>query len=77
MNKTKIKVTGEAAFGVNSSSFGISASASGYTLQWSVDNIHWDDLDDVDADTNWPVSNAPTWAAYRLKGNTSHVVITY
>lgn len=75
---TKIKVINEAQFQVNASNFAISPSASGYTLNYSADGVHftaWDDV--VPADTTQVVACGAVGMYYKLVGNTSEVIVTY
>lgn len=75
---TKIKVINEAQFQVNAPNFAISPSASGYTLNYSADGVHftaWDDV--VPADTTQVVACGAVGMYYKLVGNTSEVIVTY
>ena len=77
MDKGFIIVNDEERFQVPAENFGIGSSSTGYTLQWSVDSVNWDDLDTVDEDTNWPVVNSAPGFWYRLKDNDGKVKIVY
>lgn len=71
---------GAVAFRVGAPHFAISAISSGYTLQWSVTGgatDTWNDLDDVPANTNWPVLNSPGGVFFRLYGNTKEFTVSY
>lgn len=68
----KTKVSGETPFQVGASRFCIGQSASGYTLYFSTDGIHftaWEES--TDADTDQVVVNAAAGMYFKLVGNTS------
>lgn len=73
----QFKIEKENAFKAPKSNFIIGASTSGYILQYSADGKVWTDADTVEANTNWPVTNAPKGTVFRLKNNTANVVVTY
>ena len=73
-----LKIKNEAQFQVNAPNFAISPSASGYTLYYSADGVHftaWNDV--VPADTTQVVACGAVGMYYKLVGNTSEVVVTY
>ena len=73
-----MKVTGEKTFCVPGTSFGISASASGYTLNYSVDGKTWGVWSDATV-ANEPlfVVNVPKFMKYKLVGNTDTVEVRW
>ena len=72
-----MKITGEKAFSVPAESFAISASETGYTLQYSVDGETFTDWDEaVPADEN-VVVRTTRGLIYRLEGNEGDVYISY
>lgn len=73
-----MKVTGEKAFGVPNTSFGISGSASGYTLNYSVDGKSWGVWPEA-TKANEPlfVVNVPKFMKYKLVGNTEQVEVRW
>lgn len=73
-----MKVTGEKTFSVPATSFGISASASGYTLNYSVDGKSfgvWPEA--TKANDTLFVVNVPKFMVYKLVGNTEQVEVRW
>ena len=67
-----LKVSGEAAFQVGGPRFCIGQTADGYTLNYSVDGVHytaWEEM--TPADTDVVVVNSVPGLYYKLVGNTS------
>ena len=73
-----MKVTGEKTFCVPATSFGISGSASGYTLNYSVDGKTWGVWPEV-TNANEPlfVVNTPKFMIYKLATNTGQVEVRW
>lgn len=73
-----MKITDEKAFSVPSDTFAISASETGYTLQYSVDGETFTDWDeeDIPAGEN-VVVRSTRGLIYKLSGNEGDVFITY
>ena len=73
-----MKVINEQVFGVPNTSFGISGSASGYTLHYSVDNKTWGVWPEATV-ANEPlfVVNVPKFMKYKLVGNTDTVEVRW
>ncbi len=70
------KISGEEVFQVGASRFTIGQSASGYTLNFSVDGVNftaW--TDGTLADTDQVVCNANPEMYFKLDGNTSDDVL--
>lgn len=73
-----MKVTGEKTFSVPATSFGISGSASGYTLNYSVDGNSWGVWPEATV-ANEPlfVVNVPKFMIYKLVANTEQVEVRW
>ena len=73
-----MKVTGEKTFCVPATSFGISGSASGYTLNYSVDGNSWAQWSEATV-ANEPlfVVNVPKFMIYKLATNTEQVEVRW
>ena len=73
-----MKVSGEKTFCVPATSFGISGSASGYTLNYSVDGKTWGVWPEATV-ANEPlfVVNVPKFMKYKLVGNTDTVEVRW
>ena len=73
-----MKVTGEKTFCVPATSFGISGSASGFTLNYSVDGKTWGVWTEATV-ANEPlfVVNVPKFMKYKLVGNTDTVDVRW
>lgn len=73
-----MKVTGEKTFCVPATSFGISGSASGYTLNYSVDGEKWAQWSEATV-ANEPlfVVNVPKFMIYKLVANTEQVEVRW
>ena len=73
-----MKVTGEKTFCVPATSFGISGSASGYTLNYSVDGKTWGVWPEATM-ANEPlfVVNTPKFMIYKLATNTGQVEVRW
>ena len=73
-----MKVTGEKTFGVPNTSFGVSGSASGFTLNYSVDGEKWAQWPEA-TNANEPmfVVNVPKFMKYKLVGNTDTVEVRW
>lgn len=71
-----MKVTNEQIFVVPNTSFGVSGSASGFTLNYSVDGEKWAQWKDATG-INEPlfVVNVPKFMKYKLVGNTDTVEV--
>lgn len=73
-----MKVTGENAFSVPSTSFAISASNEGYTLNYSVDGTNWTAYSDATPSGETAIVNfGAKGLLYKLVGNNSDVYIQY
>ena len=73
-----MKVIGEQTFSVPAHYFGISGSAVGYTLQYSVDGKAWASWEeDIPAYEPLFVANAPLFCQYCLAGNEGEVEIRW
>lgn len=73
-----MKVTGEKTFCVPSTSFGVSGSASGYTLNYSVDGNSWGVWPEATkANETLFVVNIPKFMTYKLVGNTEQVEVRW
>ena len=71
-------VEGDKAFSVPASSFGISASSSGYTLNYSCDGKSWTAWEEsTPANEQVFVTGAPQMMKYKLVGNTGEVEIRW
>lgn len=73
-----MKVTGEQIFSVPEHFFGISASESGYTLNYSVDGktfTQWEN--ETPAGETLFIANAPLFGKYMLEGNTGEVEVRW
>lgn len=73
-----MKVKKEEVFSVPAHNFGISASESGYTLNYSVDGktfTQWDES--TPAGETLFVANAPAFCRYMLEGNTDDVEVRW
>ena len=73
-----MKITGEKTFCVPATSFGISGSASGYTLNYSVDGKTWGVWPEA-TNANEPlfVVNTPKFMIYKLATNTEQVEVRW
>lgn len=72
----QIKVTGEKSFKVLKEQFIIGPSASGYTLAYSADNVHFTNYTEATpANENCIVNGAVTYSYWKLVGNTGEVDI--
>lgn len=73
-----MKVINEQVFGVPNTSFGISGSASGFTLNYSVDGEKWAQWSEATV-ANEPlfVVNVPKFMKYKLVGNTEQVEVRW
>ena len=73
-----MKVINEQVFGVPNTSFGISGSASGFTLNYSVDGNSWGVWPEA-TKANEPllVVNVPKFMKYKLVGNTDTVEVRW
>lgn len=73
-----MKLTGEKTFSVPATSFGISGSASGYTLNYSVDGKNFGVWSEATV-ANEPlfVVNVPKFMKYKLVGNTDTVEVRW
>lgn len=73
-----MKVTGEQVFGVPNTSFGVSGSASGYTLNYSVDGNTWAQWPEATkANETLFVVNVPKFMKYKLVDNTDTVEVRW
>jgi hypothetical protein len=71
-------ITGEKPFQVLAHSFSVSPSAQGYTLQYSADGINYTDYEEATPANETLIVNGIAKGMYfRLKGNSSEVVINY
>ena len=73
-----MKVINEQVFGVPNTSFGVSGSASGFTLNYSVDGNSWGVWPEA-TNANEPmfVVNVPKFMKYKLVGNTDTVEVRW
>lgn len=73
-----MKVNNEQVFGVPNTSFGVSGSASGFTLNYSVDGNNWGVWPEATV-ANEPlfVVNVPKFMKYKLVGNTDTVEVRW
>lgn len=73
-----MRITREKTFSVPATSFGISGSASGFTLNYSVDGEKWAQWSDATV-ANEPlfVVNVPKFMKYKLVGNTDTVEVRW
>ena len=72
------KIIGEAVFQIVAAAFAISPSASGYTLNYSVDGVNWTAYEEAtEADKTELVNSPVAGMYYKLAGNTSEVTIRY
>lgn len=73
-----MKVINEQVFGVPNTSFGISGSASGFTLNYSVDGNSWGVWPEATkANDTLFVVNVPKFMKYKLVGNTDTVEVRW
>lgn len=73
-----MKISGEKIFSVPEHYFGISGSATGYTLNYSVDGETWAEWEEnTPANTPLFVANAPLFGKYKLVGNSGEVEIRW
>lgn len=73
-----MKVINEQVFGVPNTSFGISGSASGFTLNYSVDGDSWGVWPEATkANDTLFVVNVPKFMKYKLVGNTDTVEVRW
>ena len=73
-----MKVINEQVFGVPNTSFGISGSASGFTLNYSVDGNSWGVWPEATkANDTLFVVNVPKFMVYKLVGNTEQVEVRW
>lgn len=73
-----MRITGETVFSVPNTSFGVSGTASGYTLNYSVDGNSfgvWPEA--TKADEPLFVVNVPKFMKYKLVGNTDTVEVRW
>jgi hypothetical protein len=73
-----MRVSNEQVFGVPNTSFGVSGSASGFTLNYSVDGNTWGVWSEA-TKANEPlfVVNVPKFMKYKLVGNTEQVEVRW
>lgn len=73
-----MKVINEQVFGVPNTSFGVSGSSSGFTLNYSVDGEKWAQWSEATV-ANEPlfVVNVPKFMKYKLVGNTDTVEVRW
>ena len=73
-----MKVINEQVFGVSNTSFSVSGSASGFTLNYSVDGKTWGVWPEATV-ANEPlfVVNLPKFMKYKLVGNTDTVEVRW
>lgn len=73
-----MKVINEQVFGVPNTSFGVSGSESGFTLNYSVDGEKWAQWSEA-TNANEPmfVVNVPKFMKYKLVGNTDTVEVRW
>ena len=73
-----MKVINEQVFGVPNTSFGVSGSASGFTLNYSVDGNSWGVWPEATkANDTLFVVNVPKFMKYKLVGNTDTVEVRW
>ena len=73
-----MKVINEQVFGVPNTSFGVSGSASGFTLNYSVDGKTWGVWPEAtNANDTLFVVNVPKFMKYKLVGNTDTVDVRW
>ena len=73
-----MKVIDENIFSVPAHYFGISGSATGYTLQYSVDGKTWASWEEaIPANETLFVENTPLFCLYRLSGNKDIVEVRW
>ena len=73
-----MKVINEQVFGVPNTSFGVSGSASGFTLNYSVDGKSWGVWPEAtNANDVLFVVNVPKFMKYKLVGNTDTVEVRW
>ena len=73
-----MKVINEQVFGVPNTSFGVSGSVSGFTLNYSVDGEKWAQWSEATkADEPIFVVNVPKFMKYKLVGNTDTVEVRW
>lgn len=71
-------VKAEAVFRVNATSFGVSPSNEGYTLNYSANGTDWTAYKDATpADENLAVVNVPFGMWYKLVGNNTDVKVVF
>ena len=71
-------IEGEKIFSVPAESWGISASESGYTLNYSVDGKNWSEWEkETPSNEEVFVIGSPKMMRYKLVGNTSKVEIRW
>lgn len=72
------KIIGEAVFQIVAAAFAISPSASGYTLNYSVDGVNWTAYEEATEAAKNELVNCPVAGMYyKLVGNTGEVTIRY
>lgn len=72
----QITISGEKSFKVPKNQFIIGPSASGYTLAYSADNVHFTNYtESTPANENCIVNGAVTYSFWKLVGNTGEVTI--
>lgn len=73
-----MRITREKTFCVPNTSFGVSGSASGFTLNYSVDGEKWAQWSEATV-ANEPlfVVNVPKFMKYKLVGNTDTVEVRW
>lgn len=73
-----MKVEKEQVFGIPTTSFGVSASTSGYTLAYSADGETWTNYTEATpANEVLIVNGTPKGFSFKLVGNTDTVYIQY
>ena len=72
------EISGETAFQVESHSFSVSPSESGYTLQYSANGREWTDYSEAVPANETLIVNGCAFGQYiKLSGNTGLVTIIY
>ena len=73
-----MKVSNEEIFAVPANYFGVSGSAEGYTLNYSVDGKTWAQWEKATpANETLFVAGCPKFAKYKLVGNSSEVEVKW
>lgn len=74
----QLNVKGEQVFSINAHSFGVSPSAEGYTLAYSVDGTNFTNYSEpTPANETLFVNSIPRLAKFKLVGNNSDVIVEY